>query len=100
MASAKLAASVRYCASDCDDTAVLLMATRPRTPSEKMRIATIASMRKKPRCDLPMAGRLSRAGTAVSRHRGKIAGKDLAALRNPDATAVDRPARAGRRIAD
>ena len=50
MASARLLASVRYCASDCDETAVPPIATRPRMPSAKMRIATIASMRKKPRC--------------------------------------------------
>ena len=48
IASARLLASVRYCASDCDDTAVLPIATRPRMPRAKIRIATIASMRKKP----------------------------------------------------
>src|SRR6478736_1294717 len=100
IASARLAAMVRYCASDCDDTAVLLMATSPRMPSAKMRMATIASMRKKPRCD-PRAERArSVARTTVPGRSGKIAGLDLPSLRNPDATAVDRPARAGGRIAD
>src|SRR5215203_2530568 len=89
IASARLLASVRYCASDCDDTAVPPIATRPRMPSAKIRIATIASIRKKPRWE--GAGLFTSARTAVSRRcrRRRIARGDLPAGRHRDPTAAD-----------
>src|SRR5690349_11484239 len=50
MSSASAAASVRYCASLCAAIAAPPIATSPSTPSEKIRIAISASIRKKPPC--------------------------------------------------
>ena len=71
-------------------------------PSAKIRIATMASMRKKPPCG--RRGDLASARTAVSRsRRGRIAGGDLPARRDHDASAANgrrRRAGSGRRVRD
>src|SRR6476659_5978404 len=87
MESARPAASVRYCESDCDETAVPPIATRPRMPSAKIRIATIASMRKKPACE--DARLIDSARTAVSCRGHGVARVDLASRRYRDSAAAN-----------
>src|SRR5689334_1613742 len=102
ISSASAAASVRYCASLWAAIAAPPIATSPSTPSEKIRIAISASMRKKP----PWCAALvpsgvvlfgctagSSAGPGVAGRGHGIAQADLAAGRHAHAPAAHRPGR-------